>query len=109
MKTKSIFQRRTTAPLHLSRQLEDDVTLAAWFVLILSIAFVMTSIIVLVARKLIVIISAIGIGSALLAVLFFIFDAPFAGAFELSVGAGLISVLFIIATSVTDQPMDEVD
>jgi len=85
------------------------VTLAAWFVLILSIAFVMTSIIVLVARKLIVIISAIGIGSALLAILFFIFGAPFAGAFELSVGAGLISVLFIIATSVTDQPVDEVD
>lgn len=84
-------------------------TLASWFVLILSIAFVMTSIIVLVARQLIVIISAIGIGSALLAILFFIFGAPFAGAFELSVGAGLISVLFIIATSVTDQPLDEAD
>jgi len=85
------------------------VTLTAWFVLILSIAFVMTSVIVLVARKLIVIIITLGIGSALLAILFFIFGAPFAGAFELSVGAGLISVLFIIATSITDQPVDEVD
>lgn len=84
-------------------------TLTAWFVLILSIAFVMTSVIVLVARKLIVIIITLGIGSALLAILFFIFGAPFAGAFELSVGAGLISVLFIIATSITDQPVDEVD
>jgi len=85
------------------------VTLAAWFILIISIAFVMTSVIVLVARKLIVIIIALGSGSALLAILFFIFGAPFAGAFELSVGAGLISVLFIIATSITDQPVDEVD
>jgi len=85
------------------------VTLAAWFVFILSITFVLTSIIVLSARKLIVIISAIGIGSVLLAVLFFIYGAPFAGAFELSVGAGLISVLFIIATSVTEQPEDQVD
>ena len=84
-------------------------TLAAWFVFILSITFVLTSIIVLSARKLIVIISAIGIGSVLLAVLFFIYGAPFAGAFELSVGAGLISVLFIIATSVTEQPEDQVD
>ncbi len=84
-------------------------TLAAWFVLILSIAFVLTSVFVLVAQKLIVIITAIGIGSVLLAVLFFIFDAPFAGAFELSVGAGLISVLFIIATSITDKQADEVD
>jgi len=85
------------------------VTLTAWFVLILSIAFVMTSVIVLVARKLIVIIITLGIGSALLAILFLIFGAPFAGAFELSVGAGLISVLFLIATSITDQPVDEVD
>ncbi|MFW5713724.1 MAG: hypothetical protein ACOCYU_03555 [Brevefilum sp.] len=84
-------------------------TLAAWFILILSIAFVLTSIIVLTARKLIVIISAIGIGSMLLAILFFIFETPFAGAFELSVGAGLISVLFIVATSITDKSLDEVD
>ena len=55
------------------------------------------------------IISAIGLGSVFLAVIFFIFDAPFAGAFELSVGAGLISVLFIIATSIADSAVDEVD
>jgi NADH:ubiquinone oxidoreductase subunit 6 (subunit J) len=44
-----------------------------------------------------------------LAVIFFIFNAPFAGAFELSVGAGLISVLFVIATSIADSAVDEVD
>lgn len=81
----------------------------AWFIFILTIGFVITSLIVLSAKRLIVIISAIGMGSVLLSVIFFILEAPFAGAFELSVGAGLISVLFIIATSVTDRRADEVE
>lgn len=82
---------------------------AATAILILTIGFLLSSILVLIARRLIVIISAIGLGSVLLAVIFFIFGAPFAGAFELSVGAGLISVLFIIATSIADSAVDEVD
>ena len=81
----------------------------AWAILILAIGFVLTSILVLVAKNLVAIISAIGLGSVILAVVFFIFDAPFAGAIELSVGAGLISVLFIIARSVTDRAADEIE
>lgn len=81
----------------------------AWAILCLTIGFLLSSIFVLIARRLIVIISAIGMGSVLLSVIFFLFGAPFAGAFELSVGAGLISVLFIIATSVADSAVDEVD
>jgi NADH-quinone oxidoreductase subunit J len=46
---------------------------------------------------------ALGLGSAGLATIFFMLDAPYAGAFELSVGAGLISVLFIIAISLTES------
>lgn len=84
-------------------------TAGAWSILSLTICFLLTSIIVLIARRLIVIITAIGLGSVFLAVIFFIFGAPFAGAFELSVGAGLISVLFIIATSIADSAVDEVD
>lgn len=84
-------------------------TPGAWAILLLTICFVLTSVIVLVARRLIVIISTIGLGSVFLAVIFFLFGAPFAGAFELSVGAGLISVLFIIATSVADSAVDEVE
>jgi uncharacterized MnhB-related membrane protein len=42
---------------------------------------------------------ALGVSSAGLATLLFLLDAPYAGAFELSVGAGLISVLFIIGLS----------
>ncbi len=46
---------------------------------------------------------ALGVGSAALATLFFLLNAPYAGGFELSVGAGLISVLFIIAVSLTES------
>jgi NADH-quinone oxidoreductase subunit J len=46
---------------------------------------------------------ALGIGSAALAVLLFALNAPYAGGFELSVGAGLISVLFIVAISLTES------
>ena len=45
---------------------------------------------------------ALGVGSAALATLFFLLNAPYAGGFELSVGAGLISVLFIISISLTE-------
>ncbi|MBS3783805.1 MAG: DUF4040 domain-containing protein [Anaerolineae bacterium] len=46
---------------------------------------------------------AVGASSLALAALFFLLGAPYAGAFELSVGAGLISVLFIIAISLTES------
>ena len=46
---------------------------------------------------------ALGMGSVALAIIFFLLDAPYAGGFELSVGAGLISVLFIIAISLTES------
>ncbi len=82
---------------------------AEWAILILTASFVLTSFLVLFVKDLVFIITAIGLGSVFLAIIFFIFDAPFAGAFELSVGAGLISILFIIATSVTDRAVDEID
>lgn len=44
---------------------------------------------------------ALGVGSAALAMLFFSLGAPYAGGFELSVGTGLISVLFLIGISLT--------
>ncbi len=46
---------------------------------------------------------ALGVGSAALATILFLLEAPYAGGFELSVGAGLISVLFIIAISLTES------
>jgi len=46
---------------------------------------------------------ALSIGSAALATLLFLLGVPYAGGFELSVGAGLISILFIIAISLTES------
>ncbi|MBG0785890.1 MAG: hypothetical protein H0S79_12405 [Anaerolineaceae bacterium] len=76
---------------------------ATIYILILTIGFLATSLWVLLSRKLIVMIVAIGIGSIVLSILFFLLGAPFAGAFELSVGAGLISILFVIATSLSSK------
>lgn len=41
-------------------------------------------------------------GSSSLACLFFLLRAPYAGAVQLSVGAGLVSSLFLIAISLTE-------
>jgi len=46
---------------------------------------------------------ALGLSSCILAIIFFDLDAPFAGGFELSIGAGLISLLFIMAISLTER------
>ncbi len=51
----------------------------------------------------------LGIGSAALALIFFLLDAPYAGGFELSVGAGLVSVLFIVVISLTSSPEEVAD
>lgn len=55
------------------------------------------------AKSLLVAAAALGLGSAALATLFFALGANYAGGFELSVGAGLISVLFIVAISLTES------
>jgi NADH-quinone oxidoreductase subunit J len=48
----------------------------------------------------------LGLSSVALAALLFILGASHAGGFELSVGAGLISVLFIIVISLTESRRD---
>ena len=46
---------------------------------------------------------ALCLGSSCLAILFFLLGAPYAGSVQLSVGAGLLSTLFIIAISLTES------
>ena len=55
------------------------------------------------ARGLITSALALCLGSSCLAALFFLFDAPYAGAVQLSVGAGLLSILFIVAVGLTES------
>ena len=47
--------------------------------------------------------SALALGSSTLAILFFLLEAPYAASVQLSVGAGLVSALFVIAISLTES------
>lgn len=42
---------------------------------------------------------SLGIASVILAILFFQMKSPYAGVFELSVGAGMVTILFLAAIS----------
>ena len=46
---------------------------------------------------------ALGIGSALLATVFYFLDAPYAAVFELSVAAGLVTILLLSAIGMIDK------
>lgn len=55
--------------------------------------------------------AAIGLflGNAALAALFFLLRAPYAGSVQLSVGAGLMSVLFLIAVGLIEPTRGSTD
>ena len=76
---------------------------------LLVLVLIASTIIALVAKNLVRSAVALGVGSAALATLYFMLDAPYAGGFELSVGAGLISVLFIVAISLTASVEKQTD
>ncbi|NLO89076.1 MAG: hypothetical protein GX088_01880 [Clostridia bacterium] len=46
---------------------------------------------------------SLGIASIILAVIFFQMESPYAGVFELSVGAGMVTILFIAAISLINS------
>ena len=71
--------------------------------ILLAMAVVAGAVIAVLSESLIRAAVALGAGSAALAMLFFVLRAPYAGGFELSVGAGLISVLFITAISLAES------
>ena len=48
----------------------------------------------------------LAVASLLLGILFFVMNAPYAGAFEISVVAGLITVLFIVTVALTKAEGD---
>ncbi len=64
---------------------------------VLGVATISMAIIAVQLNNLVRCIVAYSLASIGLAALFFLLDSPFAGAFELTVGAGLISVLFLVA------------
>ncbi len=82
--------------------LTGETTQSILYVLLAAVVLV-GAIVAVLSKNLIRAAAALGIGSASLAMLFFLLEAPYAGGFELSVGAGLISVLFVIAISLTES------
>jgi len=71
--------------------------------LILLILMVVFSTYAVFSRRLLYAAVALGLSSCFLAIIFFNLDAPFAGGFELIIGAGLISLLFIMAISLAER------
>ena len=72
------------------------------FYVALTVIILICAITAVVSKNLLRAATALGIGSTALASIFFALNAPYAGGFELSVGAGLVSVLFIVAISLSE-------
>lgn len=77
------------------------VTVLEIYLVVMILVLVGCAVAALLSKSLIRSAAALGLGSVALAMLYFALDAPYAAGFELSVGAGLMSVLFIVAISLT--------
>jgi len=71
--------------------------------LALSVAVIIAAIGAMRASSLVHAAVSLALGSSSLALLFFLQQAPYAGSIQLSVGAGVLSTLFIVAISLTES------
>lgn len=69
----------------------------------LLIGLVLFSVLAIVLRDLLKAAISLGVASLLLGIVFFRMGAPYAGVFEISVVAGLITVLFIMTIALTNK------
>jgi NADH-quinone oxidoreductase subunit J len=76
-----------------------------WQILLLS-GLVLFSILAILSRDLIKSAISLAVASLLLGIIFFRMGAPYAGVFEISVVAGLITVLFILTIALTKAEGD---
>jgi len=74
------------------------------FLLLATLVFTLLAIF---SKRLLISAVSLGLVSVILSIIFFGLGAPFAGGFELSIGAGLISILFIMAISLTERGKHE--
>ena len=68
-----------------------------FIILMLSASTIVTAVTAVLQKNLIRAVIAFAVSSVCLAALFFILASPYAGALELTVGAGLVAVLFLVA------------
>jgi uncharacterized MnhB-related membrane protein len=66
-------------------------------ILVLSAATIVTAVTAVLQRNLIRAVIAFAVSSVCLAALFFVLASPYAATLELTVGAGLVAVLFLVA------------
>lgn len=83
-----------------------DVDILVMF--LLSIGIIVLAIIAVLQKNLIRSVFAYAISSISLAGLFFMLASPYAGALELTVGAGLVTVLFLVALILAGGVEEEV-
>jgi NADH:ubiquinone oxidoreductase subunit 6 (subunit J) len=76
-----------------------------WHILLLS-ALVIFSVLAILSKDLIKSAISLAVASLMLGILFFQMNAPFAGVFEISVVAGLITVLFMLTIALTKTEGD---
>ena len=80
-----------------------------WIDALLLLIVVLCACLAVLIKDLLKAVIVLGVGSAALAAVFFLLGSPHAGAFELSVGAGLVSVLLISTISLTAPGETELD
>ncbi len=71
--------------------------------IILCVSMIGLTVYAIFSRRLLNAAVALGMSSAILALIFFRLEAPFAAGFEMIVGAGLISILFIMVISLAKK------
>ena len=74
----------------------------------LGVATIVMAVVAVMHKNLIRAIAAYAIASVCLAAIFFVLASPFAGALELTVGAGLVAVLFLVALILSGGEEEEV-
>ena len=79
-----------------------------FIVTVLGIAIIVLAIAAVLHKNLIRSVVAFALSSLCLAALFFVLASPYAGALELTVGAGLVSVLFLVALILAGGEEEEV-
>ncbi len=68
-----------------------------FIILVLCVSTIVTAVAAVLQKNLIRAVIAFAVSSVCLAALFFVLASPYAGALELTVGAGLVAVLFLVA------------
>ncbi len=74
----------------------------------LGVATIVMAVVAVLHKNLIRAIAAYAIASACLSAIFFVLASPYAGALELTVGAGLVAVLFLVALILSGGEEEEI-